>query len=130
MSLLDLCFGKPATVGLQATAAEAIRVMLRGDVGAVAVLDGEGEVVGIFTERDVMKKLALSMRDPESVLVAEIMTSPVMKVGPETSEEEAISMMLERRFRHLPICDPQGKILGVLSIRNMLEGRLKAMKPK
>ena len=72
MSILSLCDEKPATVPPESSAAQAIQTMLDQRVGAVAVLDAEGKVAGIFTERDVLKKLALSGRDPAQVPVREL----------------------------------------------------------
>ena len=122
-----MCEGQPATVHLQDSVADSIRQMLKKGVGAVAVVDGEGAVVGVFSERDVMKKLALSGRDPESIPVAEFMTAPILSVHENTPEQEALEMMLGHHIRHLPVLDRQGRLLGMLSIRNLLEARMKEL---
>lgn len=124
MSLLELCDAEPAAVSLEASVAEAIRTMLERRVGAVAVLDSEQRVAGIFTERDVLRKLALSGRDPEKTPVRELMTTVVELATSETSPSEALVTMVERHFRHLPVADSNGKLLGMLSIRNLLEWRI------
>jgi CBS domain-containing protein len=124
MSVLELCDVEPAAVSLQASVADAIRTMLDKHVGAVAVVDGERRVAGIFTERDVLRKLALSGNDPENTCVREMMTTPVELATSETSSSEALVTMLERHFRHLPVVDNSGTLLGVLSIRNLLEWRI------
>ena len=77
MSVLDLCDSEAAAVSLDATAADAIRLMLAKRVGAVGVVDSDHRVAGIFTERDVLRKLVLSGRDPELTPVRELMTTPV-----------------------------------------------------
>jgi len=77
MSVLELCDPEAATVSLQASVADAIRNMLNHHVGAVAVVDSDRRVAGIFSERDVLRKLALSKRDPETTSVRELMTTPV-----------------------------------------------------
>jgi CBS domain-containing protein len=109
---------------MDATAADAIRAMLDGHSGAVTVVDSNGVVAGIFTERDVMKRLALSQHDPQQTPVREVMTTPVELATELTSEGEALSIMLERHYRHLPVVDPHGRLLGMLSIRHVLQARL------
>jgi CBS domain-containing protein len=74
-----------------------------------------------------MKKLALSGRDPETVPVAELMTSPVLSAHENTPEQEALEMMLGHHIRHLPVLDRNGSLLGMLSVRNLLEARLKEL---
>jgi CBS domain-containing protein len=93
-------------------------------VGAVAVVDENRVVAGIFTERDVLRKLALSGRDPETVPVREMMTSPVDLATVETTPGEALAVMVERHYRHLPVVDGEGRLLGVLSIRNLLQSHI------
>jgi CBS domain-containing protein len=124
MSILELCDARPAAVSLEASVAEAIRTMLDRHVGAVAVIDDERRVAGIFTERDVLRKLALSGHDPERMPVREMMTTPVELATAETGSSEALITMVERHFRHLPVVDHNGKLLGMLSIRNLLEWRI------
>jgi CBS domain-containing protein len=124
MSILELCDAHPAAVFLDASVAEAIRTMLDRHVGAVAVIDDQRRIAGIFTERDVLRKLALSGRDPERTPVREMMTTPVELATAETGSSEAFVTMVERHFRHLPVVDHNGKLLGMLSIRNLLEWRI------
>lgn len=124
MNILNLCDPEAATVPVETTVAKAIQHMLDFHVGAVAVVDSENRVAGIFTERDVLQKLALSGRDPHAVPVRELMTTPVEMATRETGPGEALATMLERHFRHLPIVADDGKLLGMLSIRNLLEWRV------
>ena len=124
MNILSLCDEKPATVPVEAMAAQAIQTMLDQSVGAVGVLDAEGKVVGIFTERDVLKKLVLSGRDPKTVPVREFMTTPVELATVEMTPGEALSEMVECHVRHLPVVDANGKLLGILSIRNLLQAQV------
>jgi CBS domain-containing protein len=124
MSVLDLCDPEAASVTVEATAAQAIRTMLERHVGAVAVVDSESRVAGIFTERDVLRKLALQRDDPETTPVRGLMTTPVEMATLSTGPGEALSVMVERHFRHLPVVDNNGKLLGMLSIRNLLQSRI------
>jgi CBS domain-containing protein len=124
MSVLELCDREIAAVSLDATVAEAIHKMLDHHVGAVAVIDAEFRVAGMFTERDVLRKFALSGLDPRTASVREFMTTPVEMATRSTGPGEALTTMLERHFRHLPVADDSGKLLGILSIRNLLEWRV------
>jgi len=124
MSVLELCATEVAAVSTESTAAEAIRLMLERHVGAVAVIDAQRRIAGIFTERDVLLKLALSGRDLETLPVRDVMTTPVELASPETTAGEALATMVERHFRHLPVAEGDGKLLGMLSIRDLLQWRI------
>jgi len=124
MSLLKWCDEGPATVSLLATVADAVQTMTDKQVGAVAVIDENGIVAGMFTERDVMAKFALSGRDAKTTLVRELMSPMVEMATEETTPSEALQVMLERHYRHMPIVDDHGKVLGICSIRNILEARV------
>jgi len=124
MNLLQLCDPEAAAVSVEATVADAIHKMLDYHVGAVGVVDGEGRVAGIFTERDVLRKFSLAGRDPQSTPVRELMTTPVEMATEQTGPGEAMATMVERHFRHLPVVNNDGKLLGILSIRNLLEWRI------
>jgi len=129
MAILHLCDKESAAVHPESTVAETIRLMLARRVGAVVVVDAD-RVVGIFTERDVLKKLALSGRDPEKVPVSELMTTPVETASPQSSPGDALVSMLEHHFRHLPVVDSSGRLRGVLSIRNLLHGQMEELRRK
>jgi len=124
MNLLELCDPEPAAVHLQSNVADAIRTMMSRHVGAVAVVDAERRVAGIFTERDVLRKLSLSGRDPEKTPVCELMTTPVELATLDTGLGEAMSTMVERHYRHLPVVDDDARLLGIISIRHILQARV------
>jgi CBS domain-containing protein len=124
MSLLEWCDEGPATVSVLATVEDAVNKMLDKDVGAVAVIDEQGVVAGMFTERDILAKFALSGRDAAATPVRELMSPMVEMATVETTPAEAFRVMLERHYRHLPVVDERGKVLGILSIRNILEARI------
>jgi CBS domain-containing protein len=127
MNLLQLCDPEAAAVPVEATVGEAIRKMLDYHVGAVGLVDREGRVAGIFTERDVLRKFTLTKLDPDTTLVRDLMTTPVEMATQETGPGEAMATMVERHFRHLPVVDDSGKLLGILSIRNLLEWRINGL---
>lgn len=124
MDILSLCDQCPATVPVTASAAEAISAMLDRNVGAVAVLDEQRVVAGIFSERDVLNKMALDERRAVQIPVNEVMTTPVVMATREITPAEALGVMVESHHRHLPIVDENGQLLGMLSIRNVLQARI------
>jgi CBS domain-containing protein len=124
MSLLEWCDEGPATVSVLATVEDAIQMMLEKDVGAVAVIDEHGIVAGMFTERDVLAKFALSGMPAGDTPVRGMMSPMVEMATAETTAAEAFKVMLELHYRHLPIVDDHGRVLGILSIRNILEARI------
>jgi CBS domain-containing protein len=127
MRVLELCDPETAAISVEASVADAIRLMLEHHVGAVGVIDSEKRVAGIFTERDVLRKLALAGRDPHQVPLREMMTTPVEMATESTGPGEALATMVERHFRHLPVVDNDGHLLGILSIRNVLQWRVDSL---
>lgn len=127
MVVLELCDPETAAISVEASVADAIRLMLDHHVGAVGVIDSEKRVAGIFTERDVLQKLALSGRDPAKTPLRELMTTPVEMATQETGPGEALATMVERHFRHLPVVDNDGHLLGMLSIRNVLQWKVDSL---
>ncbi len=120
MSLLKIASVPPAAVGPEATVLEAVRMMSLKGVGAVAVVDHE-QLRGIFTERDVMLRVVLDERSPSQTRVGDVMTRAVETITEETTAEDALTFMLERHIRHLPIVAGEGRLIGILSIRNLLQ---------
>lgn len=123
MGLLKIAHVPPATIDAGQTVLDAVRVMAKEGVGAVAVLEtGEKvELCGVFTERDVMLRVVLQKLDPEHTKVRDVMTSPVATISEDLSAEDAFNQMVERHMRHLAIVSSEGVLLGMLSIRNLLE---------
>ena len=88
------------------------------------MIDENYRVAGIFTERDVLRGLALGDHDLPKVSVREVTTTSVEMATFSTTAGEALATMVERHCRHLPIVDDEGKLLGMLSIRNLLQARI------
>jgi CBS domain-containing protein len=120
MNVLKVADVPPTVVSPTTTVWETVEAMVRNRVGAAVVID-QGTLVGIFSERDVMTRVVLPKKSAEKILVAEVMSAPVETIGPEVSGNEALSMMLERHIRHLPIVDGNGRVMGMVSIRNLLQ---------
>ena len=104
----------------QASIREAACVMTRANVGSVLVLEPPDAMMGILTERDLMTRVLAKGVDPEKTTVREVMTPKPICVTPETPVSEAIVIMIERGFRHLPVMTAQQRILGVFSVRDAL----------
>ncbi len=100
------------------TVLEAVRLMVKHNIGAVPVLR-DGELAGIFTERDLMKRVVAQRRDPATTSVSEVMTPNPLIVDIHESIENCMVMMKEHQFRHLPLCDGK-KLVGMVSLRDML----------
>ena len=103
-------FAVPPTVTVTDAGAE----MNRHRVGSVLVLDG-GRLVGIFTERDVLRRVVGAGVDPNKSLVSEVMTSNVITISPDASIEQTMVLFTEKRLRHLPVCD-NDRLVGTISI--------------
>jgi CBS domain-containing protein len=102
----------------QSTVYQAACIMTRARSGSVMLLDSGGAPLGIFTERDLMTKVVAKSLDPATTLVSAVMTRNPMTVPPDMSVCDAVMLMKERRFRHLPIVAPSGKVLGMFSFRD------------
>ena len=105
------------TVEPAATIGEAAEKMIEAGVGAVVVMEDMVRLVGIVTERDLMRAAAQRARAAEA-RVRQWMTESVITIDPETTVEEAAKMMFERNFRHLPVTK-DGRLLGIVSLRRL-----------
>ncbi|MBI5907886.1 MAG: CBS domain-containing protein [Burkholderiales bacterium] len=104
----------------QASVWEAACVMTKANCGSVLIIDGAGVMQGILTERDLMTRVLAKALNAEKTPVSEVMTHHPQCVAPEMTVPDAVLIMLERGFRHLPIVSSRGKILGVFSVRDAL----------
>lgn len=106
-------------IGGDATVFEAIRAMVDANVGAILVTGDDDRIAGIFTERDYLRRIAVEGRTSRDTRVHEVMTAPVIAVGPETTVEEAMALMTDRRIRHAPVVDGN-RLLGIVSIGDLV----------
>ena len=107
------------SIGPDGSVFDALKLMAEKDVGALVVLDG-GNLVGIISERDYARKIALLGRASPTTQVKEIMTSRVAYVDPEQNVEECMALVTEKRTRHLPVLE-NGKLIGLISIGDLVK---------
>ncbi len=115
--------GKPSKVvhaiGPNDTVYDAVKKMAEHGIGALLVMEGE-QIVGIVTERDYARKIALAGRSSRQTPVSVIMTTQVLCVGPLQTTEECMAIMTENRVRHLPVME-NGKLIGLVSIGDLVK---------
>lgn len=114
--LRTLLENKPGTVhstSPEMTVAAAVAILNARNVGALLVMKG-AELVGVFTERDVLRRVVGEHRDPDTTRVGDVMTRDLVVMRLSSTVQDAMTVVSERRFRHLPIVE-EGKVVGVIS---------------
>ena len=106
------------TVSPESTVIEASRLMNQAGIGGVVVVESE-KVVGIFTERDVLRRVVADQRDPTTTPVSEVMTPDVVTVHPDTPLEGCSSLVTAKRIRHIPVVDDRG-MCGIITSGDLL----------
>lgn len=101
------------------TVFEALRLLADYEVGAMVVMD-KGRLVGVVSERDYTRKVALQGKNSKETTVAEIMTRDVITVTPRTGTRACMALMSQKKIRHLPVVDG-GQVLGMISIRDIMD---------
>jgi CBS domain-containing protein len=109
------------------TVREAARTMVENRIGAVVVLEN-GKPAGIFSERDLMAKVVLKGQDADATRVGDLMTSPVLTIPANGKPADAMTLMLEKHIRHLPVTAEDGAVLGMLSMRHLLQDQIENLK--
>ena len=112
------------SVGPETPVLEAIRAMAEHHVGALLVMKGE-VLAGIVSERDYARKVILRGRSSSDTPVRDIMTSPVLTVSPETSVEQCMQLVTDKRVRHLPVLEA-GRVVGMVSIGDLVKAVIAA----
>lgn len=100
------------------TVLETVHAMAQRNIGAVPVLHN-GKLVGIFSERDLMKRVVAEGRDPRSTCMAEVMTDDPLTISMNEDIENCVALMRRHGFRHLPVCY-EGYLVGMVSLRDIL----------
>ena len=100
---------------------EALKTMAEKNIGAMVVLETDGTVCGIFSERDYARKVVLDGRSSENTLIRDVMTSEVYYVRPQDSVDRCMALMSEKRFRHVPVLDDDKALVGIISIGDVVK---------
>jgi len=103
---------------LSDTVLETVKAMVEHNIGAVPVLH-QGKLVGIFSERDLMRRVVAEGRDPVGTCLAEVMTDDPLTVSMNEAVENCMALMRRHNFRHLPVCH-EGQLVGMISLRDIL----------
>jgi CBS domain-containing protein len=106
------------SVSPRATAYEALQLMAKKDIGALPVIN-DGQLVGVFSERDYARKVILKGKSSKETTVGELMTKPVFYVTPDRTIEDCMALMTAIRGRHLPVIE-DGRVVGVVSIGDVV----------
>jgi len=104
----------------QASVWEAACAMTRANFSSVLVMEHPDKLLGIVTERDLTTRVLARALDPKQTTLAQVMTPNPLCVAPSTKVSDAVLLMIERGFRHLPIVGPERKVMGVFSVRDAL----------
>lgn len=105
-----------------ATVRQALQLMADREIGAVLIMQGEA-LLGIFTERDYARKIALKGLSSADALLADVMTARLYVVGPHQTVQECMDIMTKARVRHLPVVDA-GAVVGLVSIGDLVKSQL------
>ena len=117
--ILDEKSGELLTIDGAAPVIEAVKQMVEANVGSLLVTE-DGRIVGIVTERDYLRRVALEGRDENEAAVREIMSTPLVVVARETTVDECMSLMTEQRIRHLPVAEGD-EVIGLVSIGDLVK---------
>ncbi|HEX8953346.1 MAG TPA: CBS domain-containing protein [Polyangia bacterium] len=115
--------GSPTVVTSATTVLHAVEAMAKARTGACVVVDG-GRLKGLFTERDVMVKVVAKQLDPAKVAIGEVCTTTLITATAEMAEHQALRTMIDKHIRHLPVVDENGALVGMLSLRKLLQHRV------
>jgi CBS domain-containing protein len=108
------------------TILEAARLLAEHRIGAALVRDPAGELLGILSERDIVGGMAAHGPGTTGLKATQFMTRDLVTVRPETLVTEALSLMTQRRVRHLPVLDASGGLVGLVSIGDLVKARIEA----
>jgi CBS domain-containing protein len=118
LKVKDVMVTNIITIAAGATPRKAAELMNRHDIGCIIVVDKD-KPIGIVTERDMLKRVLLQLRDPRRSRVSYIMSKPLITTPPETELRDAVNLMNERRIKKLPVVE-DGHLLGLLSITDIV----------
>jgi CBS domain-containing protein len=118
MQVADIMTADVKTCTIDHTFADAAKLLHDHQISSVIIVEGDGRVAGIVTERDLVNIVADGL-DPTKVMLTDRMTKDLSTVEPRTDIADAAAIMEERTIRHLPVVDKRGTLSGILSVRDL-----------
>ncbi len=115
--------GEVLKIDAEASVFEAVQLMVEKNVGSLLVTEG-GDIAGIVTERDYLRRVTLEAHSDRETPVREIMSSPLIVASPQTTVDECMALMTDRRIRHVPVVE-EGSVVGVVSIGDVVKFKSK-----
>jgi CBS domain-containing protein len=115
--------GDVLEIDADASVFEAVQQMVERNVGSLLVTEG-GDISGIVTERDYLRRVTLEGRTDRETPFRQILSSPLILVPPETTIDECMALMSDRRIRHVPVVE-EGKVVGLVSIGDLVKFKSK-----
>jgi len=126
MSIARITAGRKfdiVTCSKETLVSDAVELLTERRIGAMPVTDEAGKVLGVFSERDVIRCLKVHGGEALNLRMEAVMTSPAVTVSPDTSENQALALMTRRRIRHLPVVE-DGKMVDFVSIGDLVKARI------
>ena len=111
----ELMTERPRTVTPEASAVDAAKVMRDEDAGVVPIVESDGRLAGVVTDRDIALRVVAEGREPGSTTVGEIASQNLVTVDPQQDIDEALRLMAEHQVRRLPVVEEDGKLVGILA---------------
>jgi CBS domain-containing protein len=111
----ELMTESPRTVPPDASAVDAAKVMQNEDAGVVPIVEDDGRLIGVVTDRDIALRVVAEGREPDSTKVAEIASQNLATVDPQQDIDEALRLMAEHQVRRLPVVEEDGRLVGILA---------------
>jgi CBS domain-containing protein len=126
MNVAAICTRLPETISRDQTALTAARQMLEHEVGTLVVADAEGLPEGIVTDRDIVVRCVAEELRADKTTVARVMTSEVVTIHEDAEVEDALTLMADSEVRRLVVVNDAGRVAGIVSLDDMLEGIVEA----
>lgn len=119
LPVVSLIAKPPVVMKEDNTVYEAVKKMAEENIGSVIIVDEEFKPIGIFTERDLLRRVCASDLDPKKVRLGDVMTRDPTTIKESEPARRALEIMLHFGFRHLPVVDENGKLVGIISIKDV-----------
>ena len=120
MDVKDIMTKKVITVDANSTVRNACKLMDKHDVGCLLVTEDGSSAVGIVTERDIIRKVVKSGKDPEIMTIKRIMTTPLVVISPEASVETAVDTMIKNKIKKLPVVSDENDLVGIVTATDII----------